>query len=147
MKTLLKYLLIALFCISTIKSECTGTSVTKSACEEDTSCKWTEGTPGSCGGTNNGAESPVACNTFTTQATCTGGTCAWVEATGACTEKCADYSTEDTCVAETTCQWADSKCSTKPSTNENNNNNNNNNNNGVFGLKSSILISIMLFLF
>ena len=143
MKTILKYILITLFCISRIKSECTGTDVTEAAC--GASCKWTKTKDASCLGENNGASEAVACNTFVTEQTCTGGTCNWADAKGTCADKtCADYEdatpcnnaegcewsnnacvaetpaaactaykTEDTCKAVSTCEWSNNACATK----------------------------------
>ena len=150
--------------------------MTKTACEADTTCKWTQSVAGACSGTNSncaGATSSTAC-------TNTDASCSWADATGTCTEKCADYTAENTCKADTTCQWASGACSTKPDsttttcssyTTENTckavttcqwSNNacsakstttpttttpDNNEDDGVFGLKSSILIFLISFLF
>ena len=143
MKTILKYILITLFCISRIKSECTGTDVTEEAC--GASCKWTKVNDASCLGDNNGDEPPAACNTFTEEAECTGD-CNWAE-TGTCADKtCTDYKTEDTCKAVSTCEWSNNACATKsgttttPTTDDDDDD-------GVFCLKSSILIFLLSFLF
>jgi hypothetical protein len=110
MKTILKYILITLFCISRIKSQCTGTDVTEEAC--GASCKWTKVNDASCLGDNNGDDPAVACNTFTEEAECTGD-CNWAE-TGTCADKtCTDYKTEDTCKAVSTCEWSNNACATK----------------------------------
>ena len=125
MKILLKYILIALFCISTIKNDCTGTDVTETACTTDPTCKWTQTVPGSCSGDNAACKAPAtesACKTANeacawsestgcsgTPAACSApasseacstanGVCSWTEATGTCTAKtCADYKTDSTC--------------------------------------------------
>ena len=113
MKTILKYILITLFCISRIKSECTGTDVTEEAC--GASCKWSKTTDASCLGENNGAtESPVACNTLKKEEDCTGGTCNWADAKGTCADKtCADYEDATDCDKVDGCQWSDGTCGTK----------------------------------
>ena len=141
MKILLKYILISLFCVSTIKNACTGTTVTKSACEEDSTCKWTQTVAAGCSGgaTCTGAtssactENNVICSwddeTSACSGTgCTGGTsaaclansveCSWAEAaTGTCTDKtCADYTDETPCKNVATCDWVSGSCTTKSST-------------------------------
>ena len=204
MKTLLKFILIALFCISKIKSACTGT--TQSTCEEDTTCKWTETAAGAC----SGAE---GCNAHTAQAACETAGCTWTPATGTCgaktcadytgqsacnavatcnwsnnacttrsspatttctsyttestcnavttcqwsnnacttksstTTTCSSYTTESTCKAVTTCQWSNNACSAKSTTTPTTTTPDENDDDGVFGLKSSILIFLISFLF
>ena len=174
MKTILKYILITLFCISRIKSECTGTDVTEEDC--GASCKWTKTKEASCLGEDNGADQPQECNTLLTEQTCTGD-CNWAE-TGTCADKtCTDYKTEDTCKAVSTCEWSNNACATKAaaatctdyktedtckavSTCEWSNNacatksgttttptTDDDDDDGVFCLKSSILIFLLSFLF
>lgn len=140
MKILLKYILISLFCVSTIKNACTGTAVTESVCEQDTTCKWTQTVQGSCSGDTgcSSQTSETACqdanvvctfesNTCSGGASCTGVdsaaceannvACTWNAATGTCTDKtCADYSDQTDCNAVTTCEWASGSCTTKSST-------------------------------
>ena len=136
MKILLKYILISLFCVSTIKNACTGTTVTKSACEEDSTCKWTQTVPGSCSGDTgcSSQTSETACQeanvvcTFEVScsgaASCEGDTsdaclannveCSWAPATGTCTDKtCADYNSETPCKNVATCDWVSGSCTTK----------------------------------
>ena len=109
MKTLLKFILIALFCISTIKNACTGTTVTKSACEQDTICKWTEQVPGVCSGGDAACIGPSS----SSQCTSANETCSWADAIGTSTDKtCADYTSETPCNAMATCQWGNGACST-----------------------------------
>ena len=110
MKTILKYILITLFCISRIKSQCTGTDVTEAAC--GASCKWTKTKDASCLGEDNGAaESPVACNTLKKEEDCTGGTCNWADAKGTCADKtCADYEDATPCNNAEGCEWSNNAC-------------------------------------
>ena len=136
---LLKYILIALFCISTIKNACPGSTVTKSVCEQDTTCKWTQTVPGSCSGENAACTGPasseaclaenVVCE-WDGESSCSGDegcssqksaeacaaanvACSWAEATGSCTAKtCADYSGQSACNAVATCQWDNGSCTT-----------------------------------
>ena len=137
MKTLLKFILIALFCISKIKSACTGTGVAQSACT-GTSCKWTKTADGTCTGTDcttTDATTENACDVASTK-------CTWNPPLGTCADKtCADYDTQNACNAVSTCQWSDDECSTKSSTNTPTTEN------GAFGLKNSILIFLISFLF
>ena len=108
MKSILKYILITLFCISRIKSACTGTDVAEAEC--DASCKWTK-SKDACLGVDNGAG--TACNTFETSDTCKGGTCNWGEV-GTCADKtCADYKTDSTCNNADGCEWSDGTCVTE----------------------------------
>ena len=117
MKTILKYILITLFCISRIKSECTGTDVTEEAC--GASCKWTKTTDASCLGEKNGNdESAVNCNTLKKEEDCTGGTCNWADAKGTCADKtaaatCGDNKDETSCNKVDGCQWSNNACATK----------------------------------
>jgi len=137
MKILLKYILISLFCVSTIKNTCPATGVTESACTTDESCKWTQtkaaGCSGgaTCTGANSGActENNVVCS-WNVDA-CQGGTgctgsssdecvaktveCTWAEAaTGTCADKtCADYKSDTTCNNVATCEWVSGSCTTK----------------------------------
>ena len=160
MKVLLKYILIALFCISTIKNDCTGTEVTESVCTTDPTCKWNQTVAGACSNSVCSAETssgpckshlecawdaavgcvednPVCSGSASADAC--GKDCKWAEAKGTCTTKtCADYTTESPCNNVATCEWSNNACSTKSTTTEGN---------GVFGLKSSILIFLSLFLF
>ena len=205
MKILLKYILIALFCISTIKNDCTGTAVTESACTTDSTCKWTQTVPAGCSGGNAACSAPAsseaclaannacswdaatgcsggnaACLAPATSEACTtaNGACSWAEAaTGTCTAKtCADYTGQTACNAVTTCEWSNNACSTKSAvetscddyTDETDCNavttcewsndecttkssttttTTTTNTDGVFGLKSSILIFLISFLF
>ena len=111
MKTILKYILITLFCISRIKSECTGTDVTEAAC--GVSCKWTKSKDACLGETNEDATSPAECNTLLTEQTCTGGTCNWADI-GTCADKtCTDYKDATTCNNADGCEWSDNACATK----------------------------------
>ena len=140
MQKILKYILITLFCIATIKSDCpTGSDVTKSVCETDTACKWEEKTAASCTGENN-------CGDNTDSESCS-TPCTWNEAKGTCSAKtCVDYTTESTCSAVSTCEWKNNACSTKtdttttPTTDDDEDD-------GVFRLKSSILIFLISFIF
>ena len=141
MKTLLNFILISLFCLSTINSACTAT--VQATCEADTSCKWTV-TPASCGGTGS------TCAAQETQTACTEASCTWTAQSGACGDKtCPDYTTEATCNAVATCQWASSACSAKSSNNGNGNGDGDGDgeDDNAFGLKSSILILLISFLF
>ena len=124
MKILLKYILIALFCISTIKNACPGSTVSESACIADSTCKWTQTVPESCSGDNDcwtqeSSEDCLAANVLCSwvensgctgeNAACTGKgsaeacseanvACSLAEATGTCTAKTyADYKTDSTC--------------------------------------------------
>ena len=127
----MKYILISLFCLSTINSACIAT------CETDTSSKWTA-TPASCGGTAS------TCATLTNQQACSDASCTWTAESDACGDKtCADYTTETTYNAVTTCQWASNACSAKSSNNGDGNGDDDND----FCLKSSILILLISFLF
>ena len=110
MQKILKYILITLFCIATIKSECpSGSDIIKSVCEEDTTCKWEQSAAGSCSGENN-------CGANTDSESCK-TPCTWNEAKGTCSAKtCADYTTEPTCSAVSTCEWKNNACSTKTAT-------------------------------
>ena len=115
MKRLLKYILIVLFCISAINSACDST--VKTTCEGDSSCKWTVGVAAHCGGTDNGAQTPISCDTFDSSDTCTGGTCSWVAETGTCSDKtCTDYNSAETCNAASGCEWNTNTCSTESAT-------------------------------
>ena len=172
MKTLLKFILIALFCISKIKSTCTGTAVAQSTCEADTTCKWTQTVAAGCSGegcsdkaqndctgtcTWNanalGTCADKTCADYTGQSACNAvATCNW--SNNACTTKsspttttCSSYTTEDTCKAVTTCQWSNNACSAKSTTTPTTTTPDDNDDDGVFGLKSSILIFLISFLF
>ena len=172
MKTLLKFILIALFCISKIKSACTGT-VAQSAC--DSSCKWTQTVAAGCsGGTGcsdnteqTNCASPCTwnaaalgtcadktCADYTTEPTCKAvSTCQWASSTcstktDSTTTTCSSYTTESTCKAVTTCQWSNNACSAKSTTTPTTTTpDDDNEDDGVFGLKSSILIFLISFLF
>ena len=176
MKTILKYTLITLFCISTIKSECTTGTIAKEQCDA-ASCKWTETVAASCGGTGSdpatvcsekgiseceglgctltaatGTCADKTCADYTTDSTCNAvATCQWNN--NACTTKsstsdktCADYTTESTCNAVTTCQWSNNACSTKSATTTTTTTDEDEDD-GVFGLKSSLFIFLIFFLF
>ena len=174
MKRLLKYILIVLFCISAINSACDST--VKTTCEGDSSCKWTVGEEAHCGGTNNGDTTPVDCNTFKIEGSCTGGDCHWVAETGTCSEKtCTDYKNAETCNAASGCEWNTDTCSSESestptctdykteeacnavttcqwsnnacSTKSTTTTPTNGDDNSVFGLNSSILIFLISFLF
>ena len=139
MQKFLKFILITLFCVSTIKSACTATDVSKSVCETDTTCKWEQTTAGSCTGDG-------TCGDYTDSSTCS-GSCTWNEAKGTCSDKaCAEYTSEPTCSAVSTCEWKNNACSTKtdttttPTTDDDEDD-------GVFRLKSSILIFLISFIF
>ena len=170
MKTLLKFILIALFCISKIKSACTGTGVAQSACT-GTSCKWTQTAEGTCTGGDcdtTAATTESACNVASGECTwnpplgtCADKTCADYDTQNACNAvstcqwsdeecstkpTCADYEDQEACEAVSTCQWSDEECSDKPST-PSSETPNNNQSDGAFVLKSSILIFLISFLF
>ena len=110
MQKILKYILITLFCISTIKSDCpAGSDITKSVCETDTTCKWELSTAGSCTGES-------GCGSHSDSTSCV-SPCTWNEAKGTCSAKtCGDYTTEPTCSAVSTCEWKNNACSTKTAT-------------------------------
>ena len=113
MKTILKYTLITLFCISTIKSACTTGTIAEGQCDA-TSCKWTETVPASCGGT--GTDTNTVCSEKSIS-DCAAAGCTLTPATGTCAEKtCADYNSESTCKAVETCQWSNNACTIKSAT-------------------------------
>ena len=100
-------------------------------------CEWASG---SC--TTKSTPTSTSCDSYKTESTCNDvATCEWSNnacSTKSSTPTCASYTTETACTAVATCEWSNSACSTKSTTPEGN---------GVFGLKSSILLFLISFLF
>ncbi len=103
---------------------------TNSECTSLPTCKWSDD-----------ACFTKSCTDYT-ESECTEiTTCKWND--DACTDKtCADYTTESECTDITTCQWSGNACSIKSTIPDIINERD-----GVFGLKSSILIFLIYFLF
>ena len=115
---------------------CTGSS-SDECVAKTVECSWADAATGTC--------TDKTCADYTDETPCKNvATCDWVS--GSCTTKsasetsCASYTTESTCKAVTTCEWSNNACSAKSTTTTPEGN-------GVFGLKSSILLFLISFLF